>query len=69
MEQNEIENRFTYHAPTSDQPQKYVALRASAKELAQVINDLCPGSRESSLAMTHLEEVIFWANAAIARNS
>ena len=26
-----------------------------------------PPSREQSLAITHLEEVMFWANAAIAR--
>jgi len=27
-----------------------------------------PPSREQSLAITHLEEAIFYANAAIARN-
>ena len=52
-----------------DQPKMYEELRSSAKVLANVINGLCPDSRETSLAMTHLEEAVFWANAAIARRS
>ncbi len=63
-----IENNFTYHPPKEGQQEKYVALRSKAKDLAYLIMDKCPESREKSLAMTHLEEVIFWANASIARN-
>lgn len=64
---DEIENRFTYHPPTEGQPEKYQMLREGAKTLAYMIVALCPHSRERSLAVTHLEEVIFWANASIAR--
>lgn len=64
----DIEKRFTYHAPKPGQPEKYVALREKGKELAYLIASLCPNSREKSLAITKLEEVTFWANAAIARN-
>jgi len=63
-----IENDFTYHAPQGDQPKRYEALRAKAKEFALVIAGLTPQSREQSLALTKLEEVAMWANAAIARN-
>ena len=28
----------------------------------------CPDSRELSLALTNLEQAVFWANASIARN-
>ncbi len=63
-----IENNFTYHAPKGDQTQRYVALREKAKELALLIAELTPYSREQSLAFTHLEDVVYCANAAIARN-
>jgi hypothetical protein len=64
----EIENRFTYHKPVGDQPQRYEALRNKAKELALMIRDLCPDSRERSHALTQLEDTVMWANASIARS-
>lgn len=63
-----IERAFTYHAPKVNQPQRYEAIREKAKELAYLIDGLCPESREKSLAMTKLEEASMWANASIARN-
>jgi len=63
-----IENNFKYHAPKEGQPAKYEAIRNKAKELAYLIDAECPNSREKSVAMTKLEEVGFWANAAVARN-
>lgn len=66
--QAQIDNNFTYHAPKPGQNEKYVRLRTWAKDLAEQINEMCPDSREKSLAMTKLEESIFWANASIARN-
>lgn len=68
MDKSQIEKNFTYQPPKEGQPEKYVALREKAKETALLINELCPDSREKSLAMTKLEETIMWANAAIARN-
>ncbi|MEW6423190.1 MAG: hypothetical protein AB1523_00340 [Bacillota bacterium] len=64
----ELEKRFTYHSPKPGQPEKYTAIREKCKELAYLIDELCPESREKSLAITKLEEVTMWANAAIARN-
>ena len=63
-----IENNFKYHAPTPSQIPKYEEIRAQGKELAQLVNELCPDSREKSLAMTKIEEAVMWANAAVARN-
>ncbi len=63
-----IENNFTYHAPKPGQAELYTQLREKAKELAHLIVELTPASREQSLALTHLEEATFWSNAAIARN-
>lgn len=64
---DEIVTRFTYHAPKGDQPKRYVYLRSQALLLATDILRNCPDSRERSLALTKLEEAIFWANASIAR--
>jgi len=65
----ELQNRFTYHAPKEDQIKKYEEIRDRSHKLAQNLNALCPDSREKSLAITKLEEVVFWANASIARDS
>lgn len=68
MKTEDIENRFTYHSPKEGQPKKYELLRREALLFALRIDEQCPESREKSLAITKLEEAVFWANAAIARN-
>lgn len=67
MDAAELETRFTYHAPHDDQPARYESLRAQARGLAEAMGELCPDSRELSLALTSLEQAVMWANAAIAR--
>jgi hypothetical protein len=68
MDPQDLVNRFTYYAPSQEQVDKYEALRRKALEMALLIEMLCPDSRERSLAVTHLEEMVMWANASIARN-
>jgi hypothetical protein len=67
MSNPDLEKRFTYHAPKEGQPEKYTTLQEKAKELAYLIDAECPNSREKSLSLNKLEEVIHWANASIAR--
>ena len=62
-----LERIFTYHAPKEDQPQRYHKIRSLAHYLAIDILENCPDSRERSLAITKIEEAVFWANASIAR--
>ena len=64
----DVNNIFRYHAPKPGQQEKYEALRAKAKELAELMGELVPESRELSVARTELETAIMWANAGIARN-
>ncbi len=64
---DQIENNFMYHSPKEGQNDKYEALRAKAKELAYLIDESCPDSREKSVAITNLEQSVMWANASIAR--
>lgn len=63
-----LKNDFTYHPPKPGQPEKYAAIREKAHDLAELIQESCPESREASLALTKLDEVVMWANASIARN-
>jgi hypothetical protein len=64
----DLANRFTHHSPKGDQADRYQKIRSTAHDMALCIDELAPDSREKSLAVTHLEETVMWANAAIARN-
>lgn len=64
----ELANRFVYHAPLPDQSARYELLRSKALEMAGMITTCCPKCREEAVALTNLEQAMFWANAAIARN-
>jgi len=68
MPTSTIENNFTHHPPTKTQVERYEAIRAKGKELALLMQFMCPPSRELALAMTNLEQSTMWANASIARN-
>lgn len=68
MTAEQIENIFTYHPPFGTQQGRYVAIRDKAKELAHLINQTCPESREKSLALTNLQQAVQMANASIAIN-
>lgn len=65
---DELDTVYTYHAPIGTQQKRYESLREKGKELAALILESTPKSREQSVALTHLETAIMWANAAIARN-
>lgn len=69
MKIEELNNIFTYHSPKGDQQEKYIKLREKAKELAILVNELCPDSREKSMSITSIQNASMWANAAIAINS
>lgn len=64
----DLENRFTYHRPNEEQAKKFPIIRDEAKRLAYMIKHFCPNGREQALALTKLEEAVFWANAGISRN-
>ena len=68
MTKEQIEEIFTYHKPFGDQAERYTQLRDFGRDMALLINNMCPESREKSLAITNLQQTIMWANAAIAIN-
>ncbi len=63
----ELRHRFVYHPPSDADIAVYAQIRSTAHSVAQMMWSLIPECRESTLAVTHLEEMVFWANAAIAR--
>lgn len=70
MDTNDLINRFGFHPATDDITKaRHEAVRDGCLALAIEINDLAPEGREKSLAITHLEESMMWANAAIARST
>lgn len=68
MPQFDVDNTFTYHAPKGDQAERYVAIRETAKKLANVIVGNTPSSAEQTLALRDLQRCVMMANAAIAIN-
>jgi len=62
-----IDRDYTYHPPKEDQPERYLSIREAARDLFIHICTNTPPCRDQSLALTHLETVVFYANAAIAR--
>jgi hypothetical protein len=64
---SELENRFSYHAPSDEKIVKHSQVRATLQAVAEGFEEFLPDSREKSLALTKLEEAMFWANASIAR--
>ena len=70
MTDKELTNRFTYHPPINQaQLETYQEVRRRCLELARFIRTFSPESREQSIAITKLDEVMMWTNAAIARNT
>lgn len=67
MTKEELLRRFDHHPPDEDQERRHKAIRREMRMVAEMVDNLCPEGREKSLAWTHLEEAMFWANAAIAR--
>lgn len=65
-----IQGDFMYHPPKNDeQVQTYREIRSVAKDFAIFLISKTRPSREQSLALTKLEEVVMWANASIARSN
>lgn len=63
-----IENNFKSHALDQEGMEKLDQVRNKCKELAELIEDIVPNSREKSVAFTNLEQVMFWSNAGISRD-
>lgn len=59
---------FGYHKPDAAKTEAHEQVRAACKALALYISHQVPEGREQSMAITKVEEAMFWANAALARD-
>lgn len=66
LNQETLASLFTFHPPTGDQPERYIAIRAAADVFARVIIKNCPGCADRTVAIRKLREVVMTANASIA---
>lgn len=65
---DELARRFAFHPANTDEKQRaHADVRALIGDLADTFQGTLPAGREKSLVFTKLEEAMFWANAAIAR--
>lgn len=67
MDLHDLTTRFNFHPATEDTGPKHDRVRSICRQLAVELNELLPEGREQSLAITKLEEAMYWSNAAIAR--
>jgi len=68
--QSEISHRFAFHpATTEEKRNEHTSVRATIERAALFLDQHLPVGREKSLAITKLEEAMFWGNAAVARDN
>lgn len=60
-------NRFRYHKPDEQAILRHQEARNIFHQVALLVVESTTPGREQSLALTKLEEGLFWTNAAIAR--
>lgn len=65
----QVEHTHSYHRPQHQETMDKMGwLRDQFKSVGHSVVDLCPSSREASLALTHLDQANMWAIAALARH-
>lgn len=57
---------LAYHPLTPGRGELHEELRAAAMVFTDVVDRICPGSREASMAFSHIQEGLMCANAALA---
>lgn len=60
----ETKDHFDYQTPTPEQLEKIAQVREAFKGARESFVSL-PSSRETSLALTNLEQALMWANKAV----
>jgi hypothetical protein len=64
----ELNEQFTYHAPTAPEVARMTEIREAAKNLASIIRATVPPCADRSAAIRKIREASMTANAAIVLN-
>lgn len=64
---DELTRRFTAHDVDQGAKNDMEIIRQRSLLLAESVEKIVPKGREQALALTKLEEAMFWANAGISR--
>ncbi len=59
---------YAYHKPSAASVDKIAKLRAAYSALEDLIDEVCPQSRERSIACTDLQTSAMWAIKAVVCN-
>lgn len=63
----DIKSRFSFHSPDAQGVADMEEIRCKCRELAFLIDDKCPESREKATALTQLSFVMMSANSSIVQ--
>ena len=64
----QLAQRYNYHAPKGDQVGRYETIRGLIRDLANTLVMATPCCPEQSRMLNALDDVMFLANASIARH-
>lgn len=62
----DLDEVFTYHAPTPEQQKAYIEIRASAKAFASVVLENTPPCNDQTEAIELIRSAVMRANVAVA---
>jgi hypothetical protein len=63
-----IDKPFAYHKPSDEGLGKINAIREKYSEVKKLLEDICPSSRQLSVAITELETSAMWAIKSVVFN-
>lgn len=63
-----IDKPYAYHKPSEDGLNKINKLREHFSEGDRLIREICPPSRQASIALTNNEQTAMWAIKAVVFN-
>lgn len=68
MDYQELTDRFRFFGVSKWKTESMEKIREATLGLAMLIDEHSTDSREKSLAITSLEEALFWANRGVCRS-